>query len=211
MEYHIHESHHFSEFQQIRRLPDLTDTQEWCCEGGCSNVTPRLYRKVYSESWDAEGVKTSEHAESYYTCLNGHILTVWDKDDNDYINLPEEHYWEPENPLDLKLEDVHRIGLQLHQLEEKHRKSVDESNDPLTKMFKFAKASITIRNNSTGYEYDLDMNKIKEIEALLLKDTIMYPDKICLDQSEAEENEHLNALADSRQGQNKIRVNIEDL
>ena len=196
-----------TEFKAIQQLPELDENQEWCCEGGCSNVQPKLYRHVYQEQWNPEGVKVVEKAENYYTCQRGHVLAVWDEDQGDYVQLPEENYQEPENKLGFDIHAVQALGLQLWSLEENHKKASETSDNPLMKMFKNATASIGWVNDGTGEEHIFNMNQIKELEAFILKDEIMNPDRAVWDG----EDNYLNGLCDQRAGQKKIRVNIENL
>ncbi|MDC5478933.1 hypothetical protein [Acinetobacter baumannii] len=80
----------------IFKLPTLTETQEWACEHGCSNVHPKLFRNVYSRKWDKEGGQLlEEKAEHYYTCGLDHLLMVWDEATSDYVELADEFYKEP--------------------------------------------------------------------------------------------------------------------
>ncbi|EMP8703149.1 hypothetical protein ACT4ZY_06730 [Acinetobacter baumannii] len=79
----------------IFKLPTLTETQEWACEQGCDSVHPRLYRNVYSQTWDTDGNLTEELAEHYYTCGRKHLLMVWDESTSDYVELADEFYKEP--------------------------------------------------------------------------------------------------------------------
>lgn len=71
----------------IYTLPILKPNQEWACEHGCSNVKPKLYRNVYSQSWGTNGNLVDEQAEHYYTCGRNHLLIVWDNKESDYAEL----------------------------------------------------------------------------------------------------------------------------
>lgn len=83
-----------SDFKIIYNLPPLSTNQEWCCEGGCDKITPRLHRNVYNRSWDKYGNLMEEQAEYYYTCLQGHLLGVWSEDECDYVKLDDFYYTE---------------------------------------------------------------------------------------------------------------------
>ncbi|WP_441367766.1 hypothetical protein [Acinetobacter lwoffii] len=87
-----------SDVKPIFVLPELAQNQEWACEQGCGHVNPMLYKNVYSQTWDKEnGNLIEELAEHYYTCGRKHLLMVWDNNTNDYVELPEPHYQEPQS------------------------------------------------------------------------------------------------------------------
>lgn len=87
-----------SEVKIIYTLPTLEDHQEWACEQGCDHVRPKLYRNVYSQTWDKEnGNLIEDLAEHYYTCGRNHLIMVWDNNANDYAVLDDSFHKEPAN------------------------------------------------------------------------------------------------------------------
>lgn len=101
------------DIKYIKQLPELEEHQEWGCSSGCGQVTPKLFRYVYGESWDENGVKVREMSENYYTCQCHHALQVWDNDANDYVVLPDQAYQARENVLNLTLENIENIRTDL--------------------------------------------------------------------------------------------------
>lgn len=187
-----------TETQPIRQLPELEDHQEWVCDGGCSNIKPRLFRNVYSESWDKYGKKLHELAEHYYTCQEGHLLSVWDNDQSDYLDLPDEAYQERENTYNFSLEQIGHLRKALDEAKEQY---TGENLGEIGKIFQHASVAIeaTLKNGDIlkiTYEY------LDEIEALFNQN---------LNFSEAVEDAELNAICDSRKDQKRISVDIEDL
>ena len=143
----------------IYRLPELQDHHEWSCEGGCSDVEPKLHAHIYRQVWNPEGTLIEQSAEYYYTCRRGHILTVWDDQTSDVFELSNEAYTEHDNPHNLTLDDVDRGLDWLKEIGEKFGGDLDLP-------FSFARASIQIMN---GDEILLNMTSdyLKEIRALL--------------------------------------------
>lgn len=90
----------------IYRLPELQDHQAWYCETGCSHVEPTLHKNIYKQVWNPEGVLIEQHAEHYYTCGNGHLLGVWDTEQCNDVELPEEHYQEQVNRYGYDQQDI---------------------------------------------------------------------------------------------------------
>lgn len=181
-----------TEFNQIRQLPELDENQEWCCEGGCSNVEPKLHRNIYSEGECLKtGKKLYQQSEHYYTCQRGHILAVWCEDQGDYVQLPEKHYQERENTFDLTIGDTEKIIDFLH--DEKKRMLKGLANDP---HFKYSVISLDLKFKS-GKTLSVDEHYLNEIKGVIIDN--------------AEEDKYLNYIADLRKDQPKVRVNPEDL
>lgn len=156
-----------SETQPIRRLPELEEHQEWECHGGCSDIEPKLFRNVYSESWDKNGKKLHELAEHYYTCQKDHVLEIWDNEKNDHVVLPDEAYQPRENPgLNLKQVQILRDELDAARI----KYTPDELGE-VAKYFKFAKVSfeITFKNQKT---LSVDHDYLNEIEATILESEV---------------------------------------
>ncbi|MNZ91617.1 hypothetical protein D3C78_1106080 [compost metagenome] len=144
----------------IYRLPELLDHQVWDCDNGCDDAEPELHANVYKQVWDKESGKLIErHAEHYYTCRRGHILSVLDNQTSKDVKLPDEAYTEHDNPHNLTLDDVDRMLEELKGIGEKFSGDLDLP-------FSFARASIQIMN---GDEILLNMTSdyLKEIRALL--------------------------------------------
>lgn len=156
-----------NKIKPIRQLPELEDHQEWACDNGCSDIKPRLFRNVYSESWDKNGKKLHELAEHYYTCQQGHLLSVWDNDQGGYVDLPDEAYQPRENPgLNLKQVQILRDELDAARI----KYTPDELGE-VAKYFKFAKVSfeITFKNQKT---LSVDHDYLNEIEATILESEV---------------------------------------
>lgn len=85
-----------SDLKPIFTLPELAEGQEWGCEQGCTVRKPKLHKNVYSQQWDKDGNLVKELFEKYWTCQQGHLLVVFDNNENDYVELPEHHYQEPQ-------------------------------------------------------------------------------------------------------------------
>lgn len=161
-----------TEIQPIRRLPELEDSQEWACEHGCDHIEPKLYRHVYFESWDKNGVKLHEGAEHYYTCQKGHVLEVWDRESVDYVVLPDEAYQERENTHGFTLDQIHELR---KMLDEAKREFCADDLGELSEYFKSAHVSIEVifKGQDTltiTYEY------LDELEALFNQD-VYFSDK----------------------------------
>lgn len=180
------------QFKAIKQLPELDENQEWCCEGGCSNVEPKLHRNIYAEGECLKtGKKLYQRSEHYYTCQRGHILAVWDEDQNDYIQLPEEHYQARENTFDLTMDNVNGI---LAELENEKKRALDGLVS--VEFLSLAKISFELKFKS-GKTLSVDEDYLNEIKGAIIDN--------------AEEDKHLNYMADLRKDQKKIRVNPEDL
>lgn len=181
-----------TEFNPIRQLPELDENQEWCCEGGCSNVEPKLHRNIYSEGECLKtGKKLYQQSEHYYTCQRGHILAVWDEDQGDYVQLPKEHYQERENRFNLTMDNVNAI---LAELESEKKRLLEGLVS--VEFLSLAKISFELKFKS-GKTLSVDEHYLNEIKGVII-------DNI-------EEDKYLNHLADIHKDQPKIRVNIEDL
>lgn len=156
-----------NKIKPIRQLPELEDHQEWTCEHGCDDIEPRLFKSVYAESKDENGVKTRELFEHYYTCQHGHVLEVWDNNANECVTLPDEVYQPRENPgLNLKQVQILRDELDAARI----KYTADELGE-VAKYFKFAKVSfeITFKNQKT---LSVDHDYLNEIEATILESEI---------------------------------------
>jgi len=149
-----------TEIQLIRRLPELEDNQEWACEHGCDHIKPKLYRHVYSESWDHEGIKLHKLAEHYYTCQKDHALEVYDTDKNDYVTLPDEAYQERENTYNFSLEQIQVL-----------RKMLDDAKAEYcdNELFRYASVSIDITLKG-GDVLKITYEYLDELEALFNQD-----------------------------------------
>lgn len=80
------------EIKAIRKLPELTASQEWACEQGCDVIRPKFFENVYSESYAHDGSSVRRESERYYTCQYNHKLCVWDKGVGDYAVLHDDFY-----------------------------------------------------------------------------------------------------------------------
>lgn len=162
-----------TETQPIRQLPELEDHQEWACDGGCSNIKPRLFRNVYSEFWDDNGKKLHELAEHYYTCQKDHVLEIWDNEKNDHVVLPDEAYQERENTYNFSLEQISYLRKALDEAKEQY---TGENLGEVGKIFQHASVAIeaTLKNGDIlkiTYEY------LDEIEALYHQELILTEDQ----------------------------------
>lgn len=181
-----------TEFNPIRQLPELDENQEWCCEGGCSNVHPMLYRNIYSKCLDnKKNIIIYERSEHYYTCQRGHVLAVWNEDNSDYVQLHEEHYKARENTFNLTMDNVNAILAEL----ESEKKRLLEGLVSVD-FLRLAKISFELKFKS-GKTLSVDESYLIEIKGVIIDN--------------AEEDKYLNHLADIHKDQPKIRVNIEDL
>lgn len=149
-----------NEIKYIKQLPELEDHQEWACSSSCGQVTPKLYRHVYAESWDNNGVKVREMAENYYTCQCNHALAVWDNNTNDYAVLPDQAYQVRDNPLRLDL-----VGVQ------NAREVVDELRDEFSALGSVT-ATLTFAL-SNGAQVELSHVALDEIEAELKAEMVL--------------------------------------
>lgn len=145
----------------IYRLPELLDHQVWDCDNGCDDAEPELHANVYKRVWDKESGKLIErHAEHYYTCRRGHILSVWDNQTSKDVKLPDEAYTEHDNPHNLTLDDVDRML-------EQFKAIADHYGDDLgAHFFKFTQASIQIMKGEEVL-FNITSDYLKEIRALL--------------------------------------------
>ena len=150
-----------TEIKLIRQLPDLEDHQGWACENGCSDIQPKLHRHVYSESWDTLGYKLHEKAEHYYTCGKGHVLSVWDDENNDYVTLPDEAYKPRENTFNLTLEHLDGLKKELDLAKAKYNN--------LGKLTQYLKVSFEL-NFEDGSTLTIDENYLNEMKASLTED-----------------------------------------
>jgi hypothetical protein len=101
----------------IYRLPELTETQDWACDGGCSRIQPVLYRNIYARSHTADGLIVRELSEHYYTCQHGHILYVWDENEVEPVELDAIAYKPHENERGWTLKDIDTLKNELdHQV-----------------------------------------------------------------------------------------------
>lgn len=178
-----------NQIKPIRQLPELEDHQEWVCEHGCDHIEPKLYRHVYSESWDREGIKLHELAEHYYTCQHGHVLQVWNEEFSDYATLPDEAYQERPVPEGLTLPYIEKL---VAELQSEKTRIINNMDSETQKLFKFSKISFELTFKS-GEVLGVDEHCLNEIKAQMIEDA------------------ELNAVCDARKDQKKISVNIEDL
>lgn len=148
----------------IYRLPELQGNQAWYCETGCSHVEPKLHKNIYKQVWNPKGVLIEQHAEHYYTCGNGHLLGIWDEEQNDDVELPEEHYQEQENIFGFDQEDIDAARA----IFEEQKEKFCENTNMLPKNIK---AAITI-NLSDGRILKYTEDYLNEVEALLTADKI---------------------------------------
>lgn len=116
----------------IYRLPILEDTQVWACDGGCEVVEPKLHRNVYRQDWDAKGTLLEQKAEHYYTCQQGHLLTVWDKEKRAYVALPDHAYQVPINEFGLSLHDIEQFLAELNEDTMEYRTDKNMPNAKIT-------------------------------------------------------------------------------
>ncbi|ENV14707.1 hypothetical protein F965_00053 [Acinetobacter schindleri NIPH 900] len=150
-----------SESKVIYRLPCLEEHQEWACIGGCSDVKAKLHRNVYRQSWNAAGVLINEEAEFYYTCQNGHLLEVWDRNAVDYVELPEIHYKEHTNEHGLTIADIDNLIGQIEEPMQRLNSILKDTNSP----FFNAVLSIEIEGKE---ELSFSLNYLKELRTVLL-------------------------------------------
>lgn len=79
------------------KLPELTPTQEWACEMGCTVHKPKRYENVYQEIRNHKGDLLFSRSEFFWTCQQNHLLQVWDNNEESTIDLPPEYYIDPNN------------------------------------------------------------------------------------------------------------------
>jgi hypothetical protein len=154
-----------NQIKPIRQLPELEDHQEWTCEHGCDDIEPRLFKSVYAESKDENGVKTRELFEHYYTCQNGHVLEVWDNNANECVTLPDEAYQNREVPEGANLPNIENLIVEMQAQKARMISNLDSLDQ---KIFKFAKVSFELTFKS-GEVLSVDEHCLNEIKAQLLE------------------------------------------
>ena len=74
-------------------LPELTKTQEWICDGGCSNIKPRLTKNIFQSTICCmTGMTLEAKYEEYFVCSGGHVVGVWDDEIDDEIEVDDKYY-----------------------------------------------------------------------------------------------------------------------
>lgn len=153
----------------IKQLPELEDNQEWACEGGCGDIQPVLHRNVYCERWDLSGKKIEEKAEHYYTCQNGHVLSVWDTDASDYALLPDQAYQKRKAHEGLSLRTIQNL---IDELQSEKQKMIGSMSKEVSEFFSFSKISFELTLKS-GEVLSLDEHHLNELKASLTENMIL--------------------------------------
>lgn len=148
----------------IYRLPEIDEPHEWGCDGGCDLVKPVLFKHVYKQVWNPEGVLVEQLAEHYYTCSQGHLVSVWDSNTGDDVELPEEHYQEQVNRYGYDQQDIEDARAMFKEQKEKLCEELGLKPSD-------TKASFTIQL-ADGKDLIFTEDYLNEVEALLNSRTL---------------------------------------
>jgi len=145
----------------IYRLPGLTDTQDWACDGGCRDIEPVLYRNIYAQSKSTDGLIVRELSEHYYTCQHGHILYVWDEKESDPVELDAIAYKPHENVRGWTLKDIDVISDELD-----HQVSLFTGSVGLPKADYIGSFEIKLKNGET---IEITQSYLNELRAFVVE------------------------------------------
>jgi hypothetical protein len=145
----------------IYRLPELTETQDWACDGGCSHIQPVLYRNIYAKSRTTDGLIVRELSEHYYTCQRGHVLYVWDENEAEPVELDAIAYKPHENERGWTLQDIDILKSELD-----HQVSVFTGSMGLPDSFAKAAFEIKLKN---GEMLEITQSYLNEMRAFVVE------------------------------------------
>ena len=152
----------------LKKLPTLTQTQEWTCELGCNHIVPKLYENAYKLVWNKDGSLKEKMAEYFYTCQNNHVLEIWDNEKNETILVDERFYQEIKPKCDLSLEFINSAIDDL----ERHVEKFNSLDSNLTQVFSGVEVSYCL-NLKNGEEFSIYLEDFKA-----LRDRLTMPKKV---------------------------------
>ena len=152
----------------LKKLPTLTQSQEWTCEFGCNHIVPKLYENAYKLVWDKDGSLKDKMAEYFYTCQHGHVLEIWDNEKNETVLVDERFYQEIKPKCELSIDFINSAIKELESHIEKH----DTLSQDIAQIFSGVEISycLTLKN---GEEFSIYLEDFKA-----LRDRLAMPKKV---------------------------------